>query len=102
MPNWREKLVAEVQAKVADGTITSWWQYPDVLEPYDDHDGFVEGWEGAAVVVADAGDQGLARGQRPTRRRRLATRSTQTTMSRPRPDMRIPRRRLRVETPPAW
>ena len=45
MARVREQLLVEVADAVASGQITSWWQYPDLLEPYDQHDGVQEGLE---------------------------------------------------------
>jgi len=51
MPAWRSRVIEEVEALVARGTITEWSQYPSVLESYDDHEGLREGMEAAKVEV---------------------------------------------------
>lgn len=54
MPQVRESLRGEIAAKVADGTLTEWAQYPSLLEAYDDHAPLREGMEVAIQMVEDA------------------------------------------------
>ena len=58
MPNIREQLREEIQSEVQAVRLHSFWQYPDLLEPYDDHPGLIEGMEDAEEHVHDddAGD----------------------------------------------
>ena len=51
MPTLRAQLVKEVQGEVKAGRLTDWWQYPELLEPYDDHPPLDDGWEDADPLV---------------------------------------------------
>ena len=46
MPRIREQLREEIKAEVQAGHLHSFWQYPDLLEPYDEHDGDAGGYGG--------------------------------------------------------
>ena len=45
MPQVREQLLLEVAEAVESGQIRSWWQYSELLEDYDAHEGLQEGLE---------------------------------------------------------
>ena len=49
----RDQLRAEVRSEVEAGRLHSFWQYKELLEPYDDHPGYFEGLEGAPVELED-------------------------------------------------
>ena len=51
IPELRQQIVREVRAEVAAGRLHSFWQYPELLEKYDDHAGEGEGFEDAERVV---------------------------------------------------
>ena len=51
MPAIRDQLRGEIKAEVEAGRLHSFWQYPDLLEPYDDHEGIWEGMEDAEICV---------------------------------------------------
>ena len=53
MPGIRDQLRGEIKAEVQAGRLHSFWQYPDLLEPYDDHEGIWEGMEDAAIRLHD-------------------------------------------------
>ena len=53
MPRIREQLREEIKAEVQAGRLHSFWQYPDLLEPYDEHEGMREGMEDAEIRVHD-------------------------------------------------
>ena len=53
MPRIREQLREEIRGEVQAGRLHSFWQYPELLEPYDDHDGIIEGMEDAEIRVHD-------------------------------------------------
>ena len=38
---------------------TSWWQYPQLLEPYEPHPYEEDGWHDATVEVVDAGERAI-------------------------------------------
>ena len=42
------------------GCLHSFWQYPDILEPYDDHEGLIEGMEGAEVLLHPDGESDVS------------------------------------------
>ena len=53
MPRIREQLREEIKAEVQAGRLHSFWQYSELLEPYDDHEGLREGMEDAEIRVHD-------------------------------------------------
>jgi len=58
MPVLRDQIRAEIADEVAAGRLHAWSQYPDLLEPYDEHAPLEEGWEDAdrEIGVEDNGD----------------------------------------------
>ena len=56
----RDQLRLEIESEVKAGRLRDWWQYPDILEPYDEHEGLHEGWEGAGVTVLSDDDESNA------------------------------------------
>ena len=53
MPRIREQLREEIADEVQAGRLRSFWQYPELLEPYDEHEGLCEGMEDAEIRVHD-------------------------------------------------
>ena len=58
MSEIRDQLRAEVRSEVEAGRLHSFWQYKELLEPYDDHPGYLEGMEGAPVDLDDDDEDG--------------------------------------------
>ena len=58
MPALRDQIVAEVNADVASGELHSFWQYAEILEPYDDHPPVRGGFEDAEAEVHEDDDDG--------------------------------------------
>ena len=50
----------EIEAEVAAGRLRDWWQYPELLEDYDEHEPLCEGWDGAKTQVLGSEEE-LAR-----------------------------------------
>ena len=63
LPYWKEmhmddveaQVVEDIREEIANGTITSFKQYRELLQEYDDHAPIREGMEGAPVYVYDEG-----------------------------------------------
>ena len=53
MPVIRDQIRAEITSDVAAGRLHSWSQYPELLEPYDEHVPHEEGWEDAVVEIGE-------------------------------------------------
>ena len=59
MTDIRDQLRAEVEAEVQAGRLHSFWQYKELLEPYDEHPGVIEGMEDALRMLGgDDDDEG--------------------------------------------
>ena len=58
----RDQLRDEIQDEVRARRLHSFWQFTELLEPYDDHEGLREGMEGAEIVVCADGDSGSSDG----------------------------------------
>ena len=56
MKEWRDQISHDIDVEISNGNLTSWWQYPDLLESYDEHSGLREGEELAEVDVVGADD----------------------------------------------
>ena len=55
MNELRDQIKQDIDSEVSNGSLTSWWQYPDVLESYDNHRPLREGEEMAEVVIGGDG-----------------------------------------------
>ena len=64
MPAIREQLRDEIEAEVQAGRLHSFWQFRELLEPYDDHDGIIEGMEDAETRVHGDGEDESSDGER--------------------------------------
>ena len=49
------QVVEDIREEIANGTITSFKEYHELLQEYDDHAPIREGMEGAPVYVYDEG-----------------------------------------------
>ena len=55
MSKWREQIKHDIDVEVSSGNLTSWWEYPHILENYDDHRPLREGEEMAEIEIAEDG-----------------------------------------------
>ena len=62
MSDLRDQLRNEIRDEVRARRLHSFWQFPELLEPYDDHEGLREGMEGAEIEVCADGDSGSSDG----------------------------------------
>ena len=62
MRDLRDQLRNEIRDEVRARRLHSFWQFPELLEPYDDHEGLREGMEGAEIEVCADGDSGSSDG----------------------------------------
>ena len=56
MPLLRKQIIDDVNYQVDMGDVTSWEQYQDILEPYDNHPYDLDGWHDAEVQLIDNED----------------------------------------------
>jgi hypothetical protein len=56
MPGHREQIKTEIDMAIASGQLASWDQWPELMEPYDNHPGMAEGMEGARCRIGDPDD----------------------------------------------
>jgi len=56
MPRLRTQIATEVAEEVQAGRLTSWDQYPELLEPYDEHPPIADGWDEANRQFSDEDD----------------------------------------------
>ena len=54
MPALRGHIIDEIKHQVDAKELTCWWQYPEIIEPYDAHPFEEDGWHDAMVEVVDA------------------------------------------------
>ena len=57
MPERRAQILREIDDEFSSGALHTWSQYPDLLEPYDDHDPIPEGEEGFEVQLLGGEEQ---------------------------------------------
>ena len=58
MPQVREQLLLEIAEAVESGQIRGWWQYAELLEDYDAHEGVQEGLECSEECLDDEDEDG--------------------------------------------
>ena len=56
MPRIRDQVREEIKDEVQGGSLHSFWQYPELLESYDEHAGLCEGMEGAERLLHADGE----------------------------------------------
>ena len=54
--SYRDQIREDIATEVAAGILTSWWQYPSLLESYDEHRPLREGEEMANVFICPDDD----------------------------------------------
>ena len=71
MPQVRQQLLLEVAEAVESGQIKSWWQYPELVEQYEEHAGLQEGLECMPEALAEdaSAEEGASFARAVARRR---------------------------------